>query len=96
MYNYSVDFSAIGSIEEAHAVLATSLRLPDYYGRNADALWDCLTGCIGLPATIHVRGGPRLRAVDEAAGALLCAVLIEAEKTNSGIEVIWVDDAAQS
>lgn len=29
--------------ETMHAYLAKMLRLPDYYGRNLDALHDCLT-----------------------------------------------------
>lgn len=29
--------------EEAHNYLSTILSLPDYYGRNLDALWDLMT-----------------------------------------------------
>lgn len=29
--------------EAAHAYIARKLRLPDYYGANLDALYDCLT-----------------------------------------------------
>jgi RNAse (barnase) inhibitor barstar len=29
-------------ISEFYAVLSTALQLPDYFGRNLDALWDCL------------------------------------------------------
>jgi len=29
---------------------------PDFYGRNADALWDCLTGFIETPVNIVVKG----------------------------------------
>ena len=29
--------------EAAHSYLASALRLPDYYGRNLDALADCLS-----------------------------------------------------
>ncbi|NQE97905.1 barstar family protein, partial [Bacillus subtilis] len=25
---------------------------PNYYGRNLDALWDCLTGWVDLPLTL--------------------------------------------
>ncbi len=28
---------------EAHQYLKTTLSLPDYYGKNLDALYDCLT-----------------------------------------------------
>ncbi|MBQ5991933.1 MAG: barstar family protein [Clostridia bacterium] len=31
------------TVEETHTYLAKALRFPDYYGRNLDALHDCLT-----------------------------------------------------
>lgn len=31
--------------EEAHEYLKEMLKLPEYYGRNLDALSDCLTDC---------------------------------------------------
>ncbi len=33
----------ITSREELHSVLKKELELPDHYGNNLDALWDCLT-----------------------------------------------------
>ena len=33
----------IRSVEEVHVPFAQALDLPDYYGRNLDALFDCLT-----------------------------------------------------
>ncbi|MCL1851594.1 MAG: barstar family protein [Peptococcaceae bacterium] len=40
------------SIDELHQLLMERLALPGYYGKNLDALWDCLTGWIKLPTTI--------------------------------------------
>lgn len=40
------------SIEGLHQLLKDRLGLPEYYGKNLDALWDCLTGWIELPTTI--------------------------------------------
>lgn len=40
------------SYNDIHDWLADKLDLPTTYGRNLDALWDCLTGYIGLPLTI--------------------------------------------
>ena len=45
----SEDFS---NTDELHLVLIKKLNLPEHYGRNLDALWDCLTGWIDLPITI--------------------------------------------
>ncbi|WP_340401563.1 barstar family protein [Paenibacillus sp. FSL H8-0079] len=41
-----VDFA---STAELHQNLKDKLALPDFYGGNLDALWDCLTGTIELP-----------------------------------------------
>lgn len=39
--------------ESIHHWLADKLQLPEYYGHNLDALWDCLTGDLELPVTIE-------------------------------------------
>lgn len=39
---YKLDFEGITSKEELHDYLKEQLNLPDYYGRNLDALYDCL------------------------------------------------------
>lgn len=38
-----IDGKHMTTVEETHAYLARTLRLPDYYGHNLDALHDCLT-----------------------------------------------------
>lgn len=38
-----LDGNMIQSREHLHEILARELELPDWYGRNLDALYDCLT-----------------------------------------------------
>ena len=38
-----LDASKMGSRQEAHRYLKEQLAFPDYYGKNLDALYDCLT-----------------------------------------------------
>ena len=38
---------------KTHDYLIKKLDLPDYYGRNLDALYDCLTS-IGVKTEIHL------------------------------------------
>lgn len=38
-----LDGEAIASKEMLHKVIAAQLRLPEWYGNNLDALYDCLT-----------------------------------------------------
>ena len=43
MRYYSVDLKNIYTRDSLHTALKESLGLPDYYGRNLDALSDCLS-----------------------------------------------------
>lgn len=38
----------------SHEYLKEKLRFPDYYGKNLDALYDCLTD-IGVETEIHLK-----------------------------------------
>lgn len=48
----TIDFRDCKKTLELHYVLQQQLELPAWYGYNADALWDMLTGHIELPLTI--------------------------------------------
>jgi len=39
--------------EDVHEWLKQELGLPEWYGHNLDALWDCLTGHLPLPLEIR-------------------------------------------
>ena len=40
--------------------MKTGLDLPDFFGENLDALWDCMTGFIGWPCEIRISGLSKL------------------------------------
>lgn len=52
MIKVQLDGALCRSQEELHNRLKTVLHLPDYYGKNLDALWDCLTGEVNLPVEL--------------------------------------------
>ncbi len=43
MHRLIIDGTKISNIEELHDFLSKTLKFPDYYGNNLDALWDMLT-----------------------------------------------------
>ena len=52
-----LDEARFGAPADVHAYLAATLRFPAYYGRNLDALNDCL-GDLDRPTCVTVRRPP--------------------------------------
>jgi ribonuclease inhibitor len=75
----------------AHTYLKRKLSLPEYYGENLDALWDCLasereerTIVISKPSVILNHLG--------AYGERLINLFIEASEANPSLEVVIEDE----
>ena len=76
-----LDGDAISTREELHDALARELALPAWYGRNLDALYDCLTD-LSVPTTIHVENWPEEDYMQRA-----LAVLRDAAEENELLQV---------
>jgi len=88
MRRVTLDTSNVSTIAELHEALRRQLDLPDYYGQNLDALWDCLTGWIDLPLTVEWRGYHAARVeIGEPVDRVL-ATLRMAESELDGFHVI--------
>lgn len=55
MKHITIDCSAIENKEQLHDAFSEALCFPAHYGRNLDALHDCLTGITG-PTRISLPG----------------------------------------
>lgn len=51
----TINVAGLTSPEAIHDAVAIALALPDYYGKNLDALWDCL-GDLEMPLTVSWQG----------------------------------------
>ena len=70
---------------EAFALLGRELALPEWWGRNLDALYDCLTGELGRPVRLELSGREALEATDF--GRRLLRVLEDAASAGSCFEL---------
>lgn len=82
-----IDGAGIASRAAVHDYLSARLDLPAHYGRNLDALYDCLTERPG-PTRLVVRGLPELEAALGGYAAALMETLAAAARDNPGLEVI--------
>lgn len=97
MQKTALDFSQCATRRALHEKLAEQLGFPEHYGRNLDALWDCLTEPTGEERILTLsavpdfsRGEPGLR---EYFSELL-QVLEEAAKENPCIRFCRQDSCA--
>ena len=82
-----LDFTEVRSLWALHEYLKETFCLPDYYGRNMDALWDCLYCAFAAPTTIVLKNIDRLPAEMREAGDILRALFGELEKRDENVTI---------
>ncbi len=92
MREITLDFSGIRSKQELHDLLIRQFRLPDYYGRNLDALWDCLLGSFAEDTTIVIRNLQALPEPLQPLAASLRALFLDLDSEEAHVRVIFRED----
>lgn len=82
MKTVHLDLRDVTSPEVLHSVLARRLELPDYYGRNLDALSDCLGDVCEPTHVLILCGADAAQCVN---GAL--RVFDDSQKSNNQLSV---------
>jgi RNAse (barnase) inhibitor barstar len=80
---HPIDGTRIRSREEFYDAVAAALSFPDWFGRNLDALYDCLRDLSWLPAGEHVLvwSAPEVfRAADHDGFRAITDVLLDASR----------------
>ena len=85
METIRLDGTGLCRRKEAMALLGRALALPEWWGRNLDALYDCLTG-LGRPVRLELSGRAALEATDF--GGCLLRVLEDAAAASSCFELV--------
>jgi RNAse (barnase) inhibitor barstar len=81
-FSHVMDRHPVDKLSTLDAI-AAALSFPGYFGRNLDALYDCLTDLSWLPTGEHVliwRGSDELKQADPKAYLAIRSVLSDAER----------------
>ncbi len=81
--------------KKTHSYIKEKLALPDYYGNNLDALWDCLSTDYSQKIIVIVHPGKLVENLGQYGGQLI-AVFQEAATVNPFLHVKVVFDDADS
>lgn len=88
-----LDGEAVRDLDWLHGWLAENLGFPDWYGRNLDALYDCLTDLTKEVCLVIVHGD-KLRAVLGPYGDRLFQVFLQATRDNPRFWFILQEEGA--
>ena len=82
-----LDGLEIESVEAVHDLFAQVLAFPEQYGRNLDALFDCLTD-LGEPVTVRLLHQEALEERLGRRGRALARLLRRAEEENPRVTLL--------
>ena len=88
VYEVPIDERDLIDISTIHDYLRVTLGFPEHYGKNLDALHDCL-GDISEPTRLYVMRDATMHPNDEYAQQMdhLCLVLLRAARENPQLSV---------
>ena len=83
MKQITLDGNLLGDVAHIHDYLKEMLEFPEYYGKNLDALYDCLTDLSDVEITIT---SP---AEDGAIFQIVLRVFKAADRENENLKIIF-------
>ena len=92
MKEYLIDCEKLCERRAAHIYLAKTLEFPDYYGKNLDALFDCLTE--KEACTIRFQGAAELYGKG-GYGAKVLEVMRRAAEANPLLQMTIAENGAE-
>ncbi len=90
MKRVTINGNEVTIISEIHDILSEALSFPEWYGRNLDALHDCLTD-ISEDTEIYISAYSRLEGSMGRTAKTLRRVIAEASEENPHIKLTIAD-----
>lgn len=86
--NYIIlDFNVIKSLWTLHEYFKEVFNLPDYYGHNMDALWDCLDCSFEFPTTIVLKNIEKIPSEMNEATEIMLELFEDLQRDNEKVTV---------
>ena len=86
--NYIIlDFNGIKSLWTLHEYFKEVFNLPDYYGHNMDALWDCLDCSFEFPTTIVLKNIEKIPSGMSEATEIMLELFEDLQRDNEKVTV---------
>ena len=86
--NYIIlDFNGIKSLWTLHEYFKEVFNLPDYYGHNMDALWDCLDCSFEFPTTIVLKNIEKIPSEMKEATEIMLELFEDLQRDNEKVTV---------
>ena len=86
--NYIIlDFNGIKSLWTLHEYFKEVFNLPDYYGHNMDALWDCLDCSFEFPTTIVLKKNEKIPSEMNEATEIMLELFEDLQRDNEKVTV---------
>ena len=86
--NYIIlDFNGINSLWTLHEYFKEVFNLPDYYGHNMDALWDCLDCSFEFPTTIVLKNIEKIPSEMNEATEIMLELFEDLQRDNEKVTV---------
>ena len=83
----TLDFEGIKSLWTLHEYFKEVFNLPDYYGHNMDALWDCLDCSFEHPTTIVLKNIEKLPPEMDEAVKIMLELFNDLQRENEEVTI---------
>ena len=83
----TLDFDGIKSLWTLHEYFKEVFNLPDYYGHNMDALWDCLDCSFEVPTTIVLRNIAKIPSEMSEAVEIMLELFDDLQRENEEVTI---------
>jgi len=90
MLKIIIDGDKINSMDLFHELFARQAGFPDYYGKNLNAFWDCITTDVEGPIEIIWKNHKNSARLLGEEFETIKSLLIKVQRDRGDVELVWL------